>query len=114
MGRYLEYDTVSGKIISEIKALNPPEVTAGMSLLEIGDDERIEISLYAVRNGSLVKVVETNSEKQERERIRYERAISARRRMNAIRQEYVSALLEENENLASRLKEEYRKLKVYL
>lgn len=114
MCRYLEYDTASGKIISEIKALNPPEVTAGMSLLEIGDDERIEISLYAVRNGSLVKVVETNSEKQERERVRSEREKSARRRINSIRQEYVSALLEDNEKEVSRLKNEYRKLKVYL
>lgn len=114
MGRYLEYDIASGRIISEITSDHAPEATAGMSMLEIGDGEKIEITRYAVRNGVLVKVSETNAERQERERIRQEQAASARNRMNAVKQEYLRALIEDDATAAERLKKEYRKLKVYL
>lgn len=111
MGKYLEYDTASGKIVSIITAAREPETTAGMSLLEIGEDENIDTSSYAVRRGALVKVIETNAERQERERIRQEQSASARLRMNAVKQEFLRALIEDDTGAAERLKQEYWKLK---
>lgn len=114
MGRYLEYDTESGRIISEIRSTKPPEMSEGKSLLEIAEHEKIEISRYAVHGGVLVKVHETNSERQERERLRREYALSARRRMSSIRGEYVDALLDGDDEAKLRLAREYKRLKVYM
>ena len=114
MGRYLEYDEESGRIISEIKSPNPPEMSEGKAILEIGEHERIEISHYAIRGGVLVKVHETNSERQERERLRREYALSARRRINSIRGEYIDAMLGGDEEAKLRLEREYKSLRVYV
>ncbi len=114
MGRYLEYDEASGRIISEITSRNPPEVSPGMAVIEIADGDRIDARRYAVRNGALVKVLESNSERQEREKIKREYGDSMRRRAQAIRQEFLEALLDGNDIDVERLREEYKKLKVYL
>ena len=49
MARYIEYDTASGHIISEIKADNPPEVSLGVSLLDIEDEAEIEARPFVSR-----------------------------------------------------------------
>lgn len=114
MCRYLEYDEESGRILSEIRSPNPPEMTEGKSFLEIGEHENIEISRYAVRGGVLVKVYETNNERLERERLRSEYAVSARRRVSSLRGEYIDAMLEDDEEAKIRLKKEYKRLKAYV
>ena len=114
MGRYLEYDTESGRIISEIRSPKPPEMSEGKSLLEIAEHEKIEISRYAIHGGVLVKVHETNSERQERERLRREYSASAMRRVHSMKNELAAAILDDDEEAIARLKKEYKRLKVYM
>lgn len=113
MGRYLEYDTSSGRIISEITSPKEPETSPGMAVIEIGWDEKIDIRRYAVRNGAVVKTAESNTEREERERLKREYGASMRRRIQSLKQEFLGALIDGNEAEIERLREEYKKLKVY-
>ena len=114
MSRYIEYDPVSGHIISEIKSDKPPEVSDGVSIMEIEDGAELEISRYVVKDGKLKKIYETNAEKAEQERIKQEYAESARQRVRSMINEICLALLEDDEEEIKRLRKEYRSLKVYL
>lgn len=114
MARYIEYDTESGHIISELKADSPPEIPDGISLLEIEDDAEIEIGRYIVQDGKLKKIYETNAEKSEQERIKKEYSESARARVRCMVQELCIALLEDDQEEIGRLRQEYQSLRVYL
>ena len=72
MARYIEYDTASGHIISEITASRPPTVSLGVSLIELDDDAEIELGRYVVKDGKLKKIHETNAEKDEQARLKRE------------------------------------------
>ena len=114
MARYIEYDTVSGHIISEIKADKPPEVSLGVSLLDIEDEAEIEIGRYIVRDGKLQKIYETNEEKDEQSRIKKEYAESVRARVRNMTSELCIALLEDDNEEIGRLRREYKNLRAYL
>lgn len=114
MARYIEYDTASGHIISEIKADKPPEVPLGISLLDIEDDIEIEIGRYIVKDGKLQKIHETNAEKDEQARIKREYAESVRARVRSMISELCIALLENDEEEIGRLRQEYKSLRAYL
>lgn len=114
MARYIEYDTASGHIISEIKADKPPEVPLGISLLDIEDDIEIEIGRYIVNDGKLQKIHETNAEKDEQARIKREYADSVRARVRNMISELCIALLENDEEEIGRLRQEYKSLRAYL
>lgn len=114
MKRYIEYDTTSGRIISEIKSKSEPEPTAGKAILEIGETEKLDISRYGVRNGVLVKVIETMREKKERQRIEREHSEKCNRRLRAMMREYVLAQLDEDVTAQESLKREYKKIKRYI
>lgn len=114
MARYIEYDTASGHIISEIKADKPPEVPLGISLLDIEDDIEIEIGRYIVKDGKLQKIYETNAEKDEQARIKREYAESVRARVRSMISELCIALLENDEEEIGRLRQEYKSLRAYL
>ena len=114
MARYIEYDTASGHIISEIKADNPPEVPLGISLLDLEDDTDIEIGRYIVKDGKLKKIYETNAEKSEQERIKKEYAEAVRARVRSMINELCIALLEDDSEEIGRLRREYKNLRAYL
>lgn len=114
MAKYIEYDTASGHIISEIKADKPPAVSDGISLLDIEDNAEIEIGRYVVKNGKLHKIYETNAEKSEQERIKKEYAEAVRARVKSMINELGIAILEDDNEEIERLRREYKYLRVYL
>ena len=114
MAKYLEYDKTTGRIISEIVSDEKPQSAGDFALLEIQDGEEINTSLYAVRDGQLVKLYETNEERFERERIRKEYGEQIRKRVQAMMYEAVIAILEDDDKTLQSLKAEYKDLKAYL
>ena len=114
MARYLEYDKNTGRIVCEIVSATKPTATGNYELLEIGEEQEVNTSLYAVRDGQLVKLYETNEERFERERLRKENQERVRERMKSMMYETIMAMLEDNERALNDLKAEYKELKVYL
>ena len=114
MHKYLEYDINSGKIVCILSADNPPQPANGFALLSIDDNINIDTSSYAVRNGQLVKLFETNAERAERERLRKEYSEQTRLRLKSMIYECVVAILDDNLDALNELKNEYKQLKVYL
>ena len=114
MRRYIEYDTESGRIISEIRAKSEPICTGGKAVIEIGEDENIDITRYKVIGGVLVKTTETNQERQERLRLKREYGMQSRNRVQSMIKEFVIAQLDEDESAKRKLIEEFRKIKRYL
>ena len=114
MAKFIEYDTLSGHIISEIIATKPPTVSLGISLMELDDDAEIEIGRYVVNDGKLQKIYETNAEKDEQSRIKREYAEKARMRVRNMMSELCAALLEDNSEKVERLRQEYKSLRVYM
>ena len=114
MNKFLEYDINSGQIVCILSADNPPMPANGFALLQIDDNCNIDTSSYAVRNGQLVKLFETNAERAEREKLRKEYYEQTRLRLKSLIFEFVVALLDDNLNAINELKQEYKKLKVYL
>ena len=114
MARYLEYDKATGRIISEIISATKPEISGNYDVLEIADDVEINTALYAVRDGQLVKMYETNEERLERERVKKEQGEKIRLRVKAMFYEAIIAILDDNEKALNDLKAEYKSLKVYL
>ena len=112
--KYLEYEIASGRILSEITCDSEPSTSSGIGLFQIGENEEIDPSMYAVRNGSLVKVGETNQEKLERERIRREHGEQCRMRLRSMIQEAVIAILADDAEELKSLQREYRRMKEYL
>ena len=114
MARYLEYELSSGRIISEITSDTKPATEEGYGLLEIPEDTEIDTTLYAIKNGVLVKNYETNEERLERERLKRENAERARNRLRAIAFEVCIAILEDDDSAIEELRGEYRELKAYI
>lgn len=114
MHRYIEYETDTGRIISEIYSPAVPEATGNIAYLEITTEQSVDLTGYIVKNGTLVKGYETNEERLERERAKREQGEKARLRIKNILPEYLFALLDENEEAAAELRAEFKKLKVYL
>ena len=114
MARYLEYDTISGRIISEIISGSKPKLSGIYDVLEIDEGLEINTSLYLIRDGQLVKMYETNEERLERERVKKEHGEQIRARVKSMMYEVILAILDDNENALNMLKSEYKGLKVYL
>lgn len=114
MARYIEYDIASGRIISELKSETPPQLSAGTALLEIDSDVHIEIPRYIVVNGELKKILQTNAEKSEQDRIRQEYSESVRARVKNMMDELCLAMLENDETEISRLRREYQTIRAYV
>ena len=112
--KFLEYDRTSGKIICELISESKPEATGNLDFLEIPEDEDIDTSLYAVKEGLIVKLYETNEERLERERIRKERAEAYRSRMKSLPIEFVFALMHDDEITANKCKKELHEIERYL
>ena len=114
MARYLEYDTNTGRIISEIISSGKPKLSGNYALLEIQDGQEINTSLYAVRDGQLVKLYETNEERLEREKVRREYGAKIRERVKSMVYETIIAVLDDNGKALEDLKAEYKSLKAFL
>ena len=114
MHKFLEYDINSGKIVCILSADNPPMPANGFALLQIDDNCNIDTSSFAVRDGQLVKLFETNAERAEREKLRKEFSEQTRLRLKSLIYEFVVAMLDENNDAINELKKEYKQLKVYL
>ena len=114
MAKYLEYETTTGRIISEIFSATEPTPSEGYGLLKIPDDAELDTTLYGVRNGVLVKLYESNEERLERERLKKEQQERTRVRLKAMMYEICIALLEEDEAAMAQLRQEYRELKAYI
>ncbi len=114
MPRYLEYDKNTGRIICEIVSAKKPKTTENLELLEISEEQVIDTSLYAVRDGKLVRLYETNEERFERERLRKENAERTRERVKTMFYEGMMALLDDNESAFKALQREFKEIKVYL
>ena len=112
--KYIEYEISTGRILSEITSQEEPEVSLGIGLLSVNDDEEINLSMYSVRNGALVKTSETNQERLERERIRREHGEQCRHRLRSMMTEFVVAMLAEDDEEINNLRREYRMMKAYL
>ena len=112
--KYLEYDLKSGRILSEVKSSIEPDPEPDRGYYEIGSNEELDITQYAVRGGSLVKVGETNQEKLERERIRREHGEQCRRRYKVLREEYLMAMIARDEDEKRNLEREYDAMKAYM
>ena len=112
--KFLEYDEKTGRILSEVICSEDPEPENGRGYYEIGRNEELDITQYAIRGGSLVKVGETNQEKLERERIRREHGEQCRRRLRSMKDEYVIAMIADDEEEQKNLKREFQKMKAYL
>ena len=114
MARYLEYEKTTGRIISEIISPSEPAVGDTYGLLEIPSDVELDTTIYAVKNGVLVKNFETNEERIEREHIKREQKEKVRKRIKSMMYEVCIALLEDDNNALDELRKEYRELKAYL
>ena len=114
MGRYIEYETDTGRIISELTSDTQPTSQENISYLEIPDEQLIDLTGYKVKNGSLVKDYETNEERLERERVKREQAEKVRLRIRSMAYELCFAILDDNEETIQNLKAEFKRLKVYL
>ena len=114
MARYLEYETSTGHIVSEMISPVAPKSNDELSYLLVDDYLTIDSAAYAVKNGSLVKLYETNEERKERERIKREHSIKIRDRIKSMIPEYVLACLDRNQNAINELQQEYQSLKAYL
>ncbi len=114
MGRYIEYEIDTGHIISELTSTTAPAAQDNIGYLELNSDAEIDLSGYKVKGGSLVKDYETNEERIERERIKREQAEKVRLRIKSMTYELCFAILDDNEDEIKSLKEEFRRMKVYL
>ncbi len=112
--KFLEYDIKTGRILSEVTSSVDPEPEDGRGYYEIGRNEELDITQYAIRGGSLVKVGETNQEKLERERIRREHGEQCRRRLRSMKDEYLIAMIARDEEEQRNLEREFDKMKAYL
>ena len=112
--KFLEYDIKTGRILSEVTSSVEPEPEDGRGYYEIGRNEELDITQYAIRGGSLVKVGETNQEKLERERIRREHGEQCRRRLRSMKDEYLIAMIARDEEEQRNLEREFDKMKAYL
>ena len=111
MARYLEYETLTGHIISEFISSSTPEPSDGISYLAIDDNLLIDTASFAVKNGALVKLYETNQERIEREHIRQEQAEKVRNRVKSMCYELCLALLDNNDTAIKELQKEFQELK---
>jgi len=114
MAKYLEYDKITGRIISEIISNSKPEVSGNCAVLEVDSGLELNTALYAVKDGNLVKMYESNEERFEREKFIREHKEQIRQRVKAMANDIVIALLDDDENTLNSLKAEYKKLKGYL
>ena len=114
MAKYLEYDKITGRIISEIISASKPECSGNYGLLEVDSNLEINTALYVIKDGQLVKMYETNEERLERERVRKEHGEKIRRRVKAMMYEVIIALLDENDKALEDLRKEYQSIKGYL
>ena len=112
--KYLEYVKTSGVIVSEITSETVPKTSDKFAYLPVASDTDIDTSLYAVRNGQLVKLYETKEERLQREKVRREHGEEIRKRMKAITNDATIAMLEDDEDTLNKLKAEYKNLKAYL
>ena len=114
MHKFLEYNINSGHIISEITSDSPPPPADGFALLQVDDNLNIDSSCYAVRDGQLVKLFETNAEIAERERLRKEYHEQVRKRLHSLIHECMIAFLDDNNDEINNLRNEFKQLKAYL
>ncbi|MBQ2617055.1 MAG: hypothetical protein IJF90_09360 [Synergistaceae bacterium] len=112
--KYLEYDRASGRILSEITSSQEPPLSDGVGYLKIEDGEYIDSTLYRVRDGAVVKAVESNAEQLERERRRRERMEQNRQRLRSMCYEYTLAMLADDVETVKALKREYQGMKAYI
>ena len=114
MPKFLEFDLLSGKIICEISSDSLPPANHSTGILQIDDNLNIDTSSYAVRDGQLVKLFETNAEKAEREKLRKELHEQTRKRLNSLIHQCVIAILDDNDHALQELRNEFKSLKAYL
>lgn len=114
MSKFFEYDIHNGHIISEIISPNPPLPADGFALLQVDDNLNIDTSCYAVRDGQLVKLFETNAEIAERQRLKREYHEQVRKRLHSMCHECIIAILDDNDDELRNLRNEFKQLKVYL
>ena len=104
MRYYLEYNVETTRVL--------PTVQDGYELLEVSENEALNLntSLIGVLDGKIINLYETPAEKRERERIQRERRYEAELRLREIRNEFITAELEDDSEKLERLKSEYRAL----
>ena len=109
--RYVEYDLISGMIICELDQMpSETDLTSGCAVLEIEDD-KLDLSSYIIQNGVLVNAYESDNERKERERFKRENAERIKKRLRDIQDEFILAMLDDNEDTIKALKDEFKILK---
>ena len=114
MARYLEYETLTGHIISEFSSNSRPDSSDDISYLPIDDNLVIDTANFAVKNGALVKLYETNEERIERERVKQEHYDKIRNRVKSMCHELNLGILDNNDDAVKQLQKEFKELKVLL
>ena len=112
--KFIEYDIATGRILSQIKCSEEPEVSEGIGLLRVEEQEEIDSTMYEVRRGVLVKTAETDQEILERERLKREHQEKSRRRLRSMVSEYVIAMIAEDDAEMKNLRMEFKKMKAYI
>lgn len=109
--RYVEYDLISGLIICELEEKpSEKDLTQGCAVLEIEDD-KLDLSAYIIQNGVLVNAYESDNERKERERFKRENAERLKKRIRDIQDEFILAMLDDNQDTVKALKDEFKILK---
>lgn len=112
--RYLEYDILTGQILSEIISETTPEAEAGIGVIEVNSYESFDPSRYIVKNGVITKAYETKTEQLERERLREEHREHAFMRIKSMMVEDFIARMERDDYAIEELRKEYNSMKAYL
>ncbi len=112
--KFLEYDLLTGRIISEIVSPIEPKTLDDRGILQINDNDNINTSMYIIKNGALVKTYESKIEKLERERIRNENNMRSRLRLKSMQTEFFIAMMRDDIEAINELKKEFRQLEIYL
>ncbi|MBQ3446107.1 MAG: hypothetical protein IJG37_00505 [Synergistaceae bacterium] len=107
----MEYDKATGRILSEITSETELEGTELVGLALIDDEDEIDTLNHVVKNGRLKKLSETESDRQERERIRREHQAMMQKRLNSMCREAIISILEDDEEELKNLRREYRRMK---
>ena len=117
MKRYLEYDKITGRIVSELFA-TPEQIArhdaTTTGIMEVPDVLQLDTNACIVRDGQIIRAYETTEERRERERLRREAAEKSRKRIRELAWEFLIAMIEADESRVADLRAEYAHLRSFL
>lgn len=111
---WLEFETDSGRIVCVVNSGGTPSVMDGHAVIPAPEEWDGDILGWAVKDGVLTRIRSTELEQLEAERKRRGQQGRVKRRIKGLMNEFIFALLDEDEDRGTRLKAEFRRLKALL